>query len=278
MMRSKNTQLFAMKDAPPAVVEVASRTYRLRSVFKHDFYAATCLYESTTGGAEASRIVVKFGRMQPFCGIRCDWLGPLVQAHERAIYRALEGVRGVPKWIGCIGSNGYAIEYIEGVPLDHVGSPPPGFFDRLRKLFDEVHSRGLAYCDANKRSNILIGPDGEPFLIDYQISFRLREDLPWPLNSLLRTAVRYMSEKDLYHLYKHKRRLSPAELTPQEEELSRRRGALLLLHRRVAKQYRNVRRWFLRTRYQKGQLVSPTAKLEEHIQPEKATWRKESSP
>jgi hypothetical protein len=86
-------------------------------------------------------------------------------------------------------------------------------------------------------------------------------------------VVRYVADRDLYHLYKHKRRLAPAELTPEEGALSRQRGGLHALHRAVTTPWRSVRRWFLRRQYEKGALVSPTGQLEDHHQPEKATWR-----
>jgi hypothetical protein len=202
------------------------------------------------------------------------WLGAFMRSHEHAIYRALDGVEGVPRWVGSFGESGYAIEYVDAQPLDHLGSPPPGFFEHLRRIFDQVHARGVAYCDANKRSNILVAPNGRPFLVDYQLSIRRRDDLPWPLRAVVARVVSYVAAKDIYHLYKHKRRLSPSELTPQEDELSRRRGGVHGLHRKLAKHWRTVRRWFLRRQFEEGKLVSPTAKLEDHYQPEKETWRK----
>jgi len=277
--KHSNAQLFALREAPPAQVEVAGRRYRLVRVFKHDFYAATALYELDPAGGQADaeairKIVVKFGRTQPLCGLDMSWYGRLLHAHEKAIYRELKGVRGVPRWVGSVSETAYAIEYIESRPLDHDPPPPKGFFDELRKIFDEVHARGVGYCDSNKRSNILVAKDGRPYLIDYQISIRRRDDWPRPLRTIIAAAVEYMIKKDLYHLYKHKRRISPDELTPEEEVLSRRPGGLHGLHRRIAKHYRSIRRRFLSRQYDSGRLNSPSAELEDHHQPEKATWRK----
>ena len=234
--KKSNTQMFALSASPPAELEIAGGAYRLVRVFKHDFYAATCLYEAGPGrGDEFEKIVVKFGRTRAFCGLGMGWLGRLMRSHEQAIYTALDGVIGVPRWVGTFGEAGYASEYIDAKPLDHFDSPPPGFFDRLREVFDAIHARGVAYCDANKRSNILVSPDGEPFVIDFQISFRRREDLPRPIRSIVAAAVNYMSDRDMYHLYKHKRRLSPQELTDEEQALSRRRRGLHALHRKITK-------------------------------------------
>jgi len=273
--RHTNTQMFALERPPPETIEIRGQHYRLVRVFKHDFFAATCLYEATGGPAAFPRVVVKFGRTRGFCGLPSAWLGRLMRAHEQAIYGALEGVAGVPRWVGCIGQAGYAIEYVDGVPLDHLDVPPEGFFERLREVFDEIHARGVGYCDANKRSNILVGPGGRPFLVDYQLSLRRRDDWCRPLRALTRRAIEYVAERDLYHLYKHKRRAFPDDLTPEEDALSRRRGGMHWVHRKLTKPWRTFRRRFLSRQYEQGRLASPTAELEDHYQPEKATWRKD---
>jgi hypothetical protein len=86
-------------------------------------------------------------------------------------------------------------------------------------------------------------------------------------------VVRYFQDKDIYHLYKHKRRLAESELTEQEREISLHRTGLHALHRWLTKPYRAIRRRFLGDKYRKGKLVSPTSQLEDHYQPEKETWR-----
>lgn len=288
---SRNTQMFALSAPPPEKIRAAGTTYRLRRVFKHDFWAATCLYErceadgrSGVSGIAASpppsseipfpKIVVKFGRQQGFWGLPLTWAGRMLADHEQSIYAALTGVAGVPRWVGRLAPTCYAVEYIEARPLDHFDEKiPPGFFDRLRMVFDAMHARGIAYGDANKKSNLLVQPDGEPAVIDFQISLRRRDDLFPPLRGILRRVVAYLQNRDLYHLYKHKRRLAPAELTAEEDALSRQRTGLHALHRTLTKPYRALRRRFLQRQYRRGRLVSPTAALEDHPQPEKASWR-----
>ena len=269
--------MFALSGPPPGELEIAGIAYKLVHVFKHDFYAATCLYQAEAGSEgdyrKFEKIVVKFGRTRGFCGLGMAWFGRLMRGHEQAIYAALDGVDGVPRWVGTFGEAGYAIEYIDAEPLDHFDSPPVGFFDRLVEVFNAIHDRGVAYCDANKRSNILVSPDGKPYVVDFQISFRRRDDLPWPIRSIIAAAVRYVIDRDMYHLYKHKRRICPEQLTEQERDLSQRRSGLHVLHRKLTKPYRAVRRKFLGSQFRKGRLVSPTAELEDHYQPEKETWR-----
>jgi hypothetical protein len=268
--------MFALRTPPPPELELDGCAYRLERVFKHDFFAATCLYQADAPEARFPRVVVKFGREQDFLGLPTDWLGVWNRRREQAIYARLSGLEGTPAWIGRVGRTGYAIEYLDAVPLDHLDAPPPGFFDRLTELMAAIHARGVGYCDANKRSNILVGNGGEPYLVDFQLSVQRREDWPWPWRQLADRVVDYVAERDIYHLCKHKRRLAPHELTPEEDALSRKRTGLHLLHRKLTKPWRALRRGFLRKQHQKGLLQSPTAELEDHHQPEKATWRKDA--
>ena len=146
-------------------MKVCGAEYCLTRVFKHDFWAATCLYE-TTGQAEFPRVVVKIGRDHAFWGFPLKWYGKWLQAHERDIYKTLEGIHGVPRWIASLGDTGYAIEYIDALPLDHIDKPQPAVFDELARVFEQIHLRDVAYVDANKRSNILVTAEGQPFLVE----------------------------------------------------------------------------------------------------------------
>lgn len=275
MTAKKNTQLFALSNLPASELSMEGASWRLVKVFKHDFFAATCLYELVDGvppcGIE--RVVVKFGRTQPFFGLSMKWYGQLLRRHEHDVYARLKGIAGVPRWVGCVSDTAYAIEYIDALPLDHLPVMPEGFFDKLHALMTKIHSRGVGYCDANKKSNILVRPDGSPCLIDYQISLMIQPRLIWPLRNLIEVVVKYVQNKDIYHIFKHKRRLCPHELRSEEVALSYNRTVLHRLHRTITKPYRAMRRRFLSKQHTSGRLVSPTQDLEDHHQPEKQTWR-----
>ena len=274
MPRRQNTQMFALTAPPPDEVTIGGAAYRLVRVFKHDFFAATSLYEAV-GEADAPRAVVKFYRKQQFCGLPMEWLGRLSRDHERRIYAILSDLPSVPRWLGDIGDAGCAIECIEGAPLDHFDPPPAGYFDRMLAVLEAVHACGVAYVDANKLSNMLVGPADEPFLIDFQISLTRRDNWPQPFRWIIGRIVEYLQDRDIYHLLKHKRRLAPDELTELELELSRRRTGWHAIHRKLTKPYRNIRRRWLARQHRRGRLVSPTAEMEDHHQPEKGKWRKD---
>jgi len=272
-----DTQMFALKRSVPNELIVRGSKYSLCRVFKHDFWAATCLYNTLDPNAICTKIVIKFGRDHPFAGFPFQLIGEWLTSREELIYKRLQGVPGIPRWIGRLSPSSCAIEYIDGQPLDHFEKPPGGFFDKLRKILEDVHSRGVAYVDSNKRSNILVRNDGNPGLIDFQISIAVDESWIPPFGNVLSWIVRSLQKKDLYHLYKHKRRMSPDELTPEEDLLSRKRKGVHFLHRKLTKPYRTLRRNYLKKRHEQGRLVSPTSELEDHHQPEKDTRRKPSS-
>lgn len=269
-MRRQSSAMFALAGTPSATLQIDGLPYQLRQVFKHDFWAAACLYVCDDASARFARVVVKFGRECRFGPLPMKWVGRAMVAHECDIYRALHGMSGVPAFIGRLSPTCFAMEFIEGKPLDHHDRAPAGFFEKLRAVFSQMHLRGIAYVDANKRSNVIVQPDGNPVVIDFQISLRRRSAnvLLWPL-------IRYMQGKDLYHALKHKRRMAPDELTAEELAVCKRRTGLHWLHRKLTKPYRALRRGYLNGKFKEGRLISPTADLETHHQPEKDSWRRD---
>ena len=113
----------------------------------------------------------------------------------------------------------------------------------------------------NKRGNIILGKDQRAYLIDFQISVYL----PQPL---LRKLLVALQNADIYHLYKHKRKLSRNEMSKGEYELSRNAGQLIQIHRLIANPYKQVRRMFFRYLYQKGVLaIEPGMRLSKENDP-----------
>ena len=76
--------------------------------------------------------------------------------------------------------------------------------ERLR----EMHVRGIAYVDLHKRENVIVGDDGRPYLVDFQISFDVTHPrLRWVPGA--RAVFDQLCVGDLYHLEKHVRRADP---------------------------------------------------------------------
>jgi hypothetical protein len=209
--------------------------HRLVREVKHDFFAATGFYEDATG----HRVVLKMSRTEEFAGVPLLWLGRRLCHRERRFYGKLSDLPAVPKVLGTHGQTGFILEYVAGAPLSACASVPDGFFDELLQLINRLHRRGLAYVDTNKTQNILVGDDGKPHLIDFQISYDLEDLGDWWLSRLI---LSHMQQADLYHILKHKKRLRPDELTFFEREQANRRAWPIRLHRLVFKPYFGLRR------------------------------------
>jgi hypothetical protein len=257
MLKSLGYQLYACgRNGLPGQIIFENNEYRLREVLKHDFFAATALYEfdsqpQATEIPNPARIVLKLSRQQHFLGLPLAWLGEILCCHEVSILRQLSHLRGIPRFLSHYGRTGFIYEYIEGCLLDKEKKLPDDFFDKLLELLRELHRRDIVYLDMNKRSNILLGSDRRPHLVDFQISLHIGEHL-----LIWRRLSRYLRDTlqtaDIYHLFKHKRKLSPQSLSPQEQALSRRKSRLIRLHRLAATPLRKLRRDFLKYLYTKG--------------------------
>ena len=194
----------------PERIELATGTYRLDRVFKHDFFAATARYVGETG-----KVVLKIGRQADFCGLPLGWIGRLHARHESGAYLELADVPAVPRFLGRFGAHGMIHEYVEGHPLAKGEHAPDDFFDRLGESLGMIHERGMAYVDLEKCENVLVGDDGRPYLIDFQIAWRLPRKYGgelWPMTWLRRRLQR----ADFYHLRKLQRRTRPDQLTDEE--------------------------------------------------------------
>lgn len=182
---------------------------------------------------------MKISRTQEFAGVGLLWLGKWICRREQRFYRKLADLPGIPKVLGNVGPTGFVLEYVAGHPLSRDTPVPDGFFSELQGLMIELHRRNLAYVDTNKRQNILVGDDGRPHLVDFQISWDLEEFGDWWLN---RAVLAHLQQEDLYHILKHKRRLRPDEMSPRERELAQRRSMLLRIHRFILWPYFRLRR------------------------------------
>jgi hypothetical protein len=184
---------------PPLEIEVRGCRLRQVTVFKHDSWAATALY-----AGEGHGVVCKFNRREPIFGIPMTWLGRALARREARMLKLLADEPHVPAGCGSVRVNGrkaptaVAHDFVPGRPLRIQDDIAPGFFDELDRLVARLHRRRIAYIDLHKLENILVGADGRPWLIDFQISVRLPH--VWPLRWLLRM----LQESDRYHCAKHR--------------------------------------------------------------------------
>ncbi len=237
-------QFYAFCDNLPLEVSLDGKTYRHIHTFKCDFFAGTGLYELTDESAKDEtifkRIVVKIYRYRSFFLIPMRWFGKLSVRHESRLYKILDDIEGVPKFVGFIGQTGFAHEFIEGDKLANTDKVNDEFFDRLEHLLQQIHNRDVAYVDLNKPENILLGNDGKPYLVDFQISYTPRLQLPL-ISSISRAILRQLQIEDEYHFAKHKRKLRPDLLTPEDYALTYKRSIPIRIHRILTRPYFAIR-------------------------------------
>jgi hypothetical protein len=249
---------FAMRalgrDEPPRAFVLGGRRYTRSRVVKHDFWAATAFYADDTGAPVA---VAKVNRREPFLGLPLAWIGRFLCRREMRFYATLADVRNVPALLGRLGETGFVHGYAPGRPLRRNDRVSDAFFPDLHALFAELHRRDIAYVDANKPENILLGDDGTPHLIDFQISYDLHE---LGDNRLNRAVLRRMQDEDIYHLLKHKKRLRPDQLTPGEFERVMRKSWFIRAHRWLTRPYFLIRRRAMRRLREAGKLLPEGSK------------------
>lgn len=228
------------REALPETITLSSGVHHLERVFKHDFFAVTALYVG-----DGRKVVLKIGRKASLLGIPLEWIGRLHANHESAAYLRLADLDVVPRFEGRFGRHGFVHDYIEGHALAKGERVPDDFFTRLRRAMETIHLRKMAYVDLEKCENVLVGADGRPYLIDFQIAWLLPRkyggDL-WPLTWLRRRLQR----ADLYHLGKLQRRTRPDQLTEEELRASYRKPVYVRLHGALVRPFTLLRRRLLR--------------------------------
>jgi len=104
---------------------------------------------------------------------RAPWVrslfGPWINRREIRAYHALEGHPAVPRFFGELDAQAFAMEYRPGhyVNRSQRKKVSPTFLDELSQAIEEMHDRGVIHLDLRHRTNILLGRDGHPVLLDF---------------------------------------------------------------------------------------------------------------
>ena len=283
---------------PPEITCLGGR-YALEKVLKHDFHAATGLYKrqefevsslecevdaqpdasdfklQTSNFKLPVRLICKINRRAHFCFLPLGLIGRLMTRSEISKLRRCEGIPEVPQVLARLDAHTYVYEYIEGQSLNEKPPLPADFFDRLAGALQQVHARNLVHFDLHKLGNIIVDTEGRPHIIDFQIARHIGDRLlvsRWLSTRLRRGLQSY----DIYHIYKHKRRLQPQLLTEAEERLSRNHTWPLEVQRAIAKPYKKIRRACLRYLYAKG-ILAGTKDAGTCVETNPVRWTKTNS-
>ncbi|HUP81078.1 MAG TPA: hypothetical protein VM260_21190, partial [Pirellula sp.] len=219
---------------PPLEISINGKIYRQQEIYKHDSWAATATYQS-----DGHIVVCKFNRQFPIFCVPMRWLGRALGRRETYFLTMLKGTPGIPKSYNEVIIKGIpaphvsAHDFIQGQPLTYSSGLHCDFFENLDRLIRHLHSQRIAYVDLHKRENILVGIDGLPYLIDFQISVSL------PNVFGLNWLFLLFAKSDLYHLEKHRQVCSCGT------SASIKRPWWIQMHRRLTLPWRSLRRRFL---------------------------------
>jgi hypothetical protein len=222
----------------PQALEIKGESYVYEKILKEDFFSVNVLYRAASG----TRYVLKISDFRFILGFLLTPFAILMSRREYRIYRMVADLPLVPELGQRLGMRGYLHKFIEGRTLHEIEREgncklPDDFFDRLKETIDEIHRRRIFYLDLNKQGNIILGDDGLPYLIDYQvcIDFKYR-------NRLFDKLFTLFIKEDIYHLYKHKKRFRPDLMDDKEMELAKRSEFGRLINRYYGDPYRKIKR------------------------------------
>lgn len=147
-------------------------------------------------------------------------LGRLQVAREAAAYAWLEGVAGIPAFVGRIDPFALAIEWVDGERLAFADVRPadgPRYVAKLRAILDAIHARGVAHNDLRGRENVLLRRDGELAVVDFAAAVRLR-----PGGLAHRWFFKWIAMADEAAFLKWKGMIAPGSYTAEDEAFLRR--------------------------------------------------------
>ncbi len=121
----------------------------------------------------------------------CDWtvkdfssrswwvrnsIGRFLLRRELAVLKKMAGINGISSASFRIDAFALATEFLPGRILAHVKphEVSADFFPQLEALVQAMHARKIVHLDIRGPKNILVQPNGEPGIIDFQSSLSTR--------------------------------------------------------------------------------------------------------
>lgn len=135
---------------------------------------------------------------------------------EYAAYRRLDGVAGVPACYGLLEGRYLALEFVEGTPYRRaVWQDRDLWFAQLLDVIRAFHARGVSHGDLKSKTNLIVGADQKPYIIDFGTTF-LYKDGFHPVNNYL---FEYGKRLDINAWVKHKYHGRYKDASPEDRAL-----------------------------------------------------------
>jgi len=135
---------------------------------------------------------------------------------EYAAYRRLAGVEGVPACHGLLEGRYLVLEFIEGTAYRHaVWQDRDRWFAELLEVIRAFHARGVSHGDLKSKTNLIVGADQKPYIIDFGTTFLHKEGFH-PVNNYL---FEYGKRLDINAWVKHKYHGRYKDASPEDRAL-----------------------------------------------------------
>ena len=120
---------------------------------------------------------------------------------EYAAYQRLKDVEGVPVCFGLLAQRYLLMEYIDGTAYRHATwQDRDQWFADLLLVIQAFHARGVSHGDLKSKTNMIVGRDQKPYVIDFGTTF-LHKGGFHPINNHL---FEYGKRLDINAWVKHK--------------------------------------------------------------------------
>lgn len=143
------------------------------------------------------------------------FLGRMQIRHECRAYRRLQGMTGIPRFIGRIDRHALAIEKVEVTQLTHASDRYTAghrHLEGLRSILQQFQARGFVHLDLRGRRNVMLRDTGEVLVLDLAgaVWFRPGSFWHWLFRPLI--SINYRNT-----IFKWKVLLAPDALSDREK-------------------------------------------------------------
>lgn len=170
-------------------------------LLKKDVFGQVLLIHSETGP------LVRRDAREAAVTVR--WIARHLLAREARALAVLEELENVPTLIRA-DRNTLERSYVDGAPMQEGRPADIDYFRAAARAVRRMHRLGVVHNDLAKEPNLLLTTDGNPAIIDFQLSWFA------PRRGFL---FRVLAREDIRHLLKHKRTYCPDRLTHREKTI-----------------------------------------------------------